>query len=81
MGSCDSLSDQVLSHVPICIKGEKMCPFEDSGGLWGYYEKLENVRDVNNPEREELLDWLMRDIEERKYDLKAINLRLANLYS
>lgn len=58
-----------------------MCPSEDSGGLWGYYEKLENVRDVNNPEREELLDWLIRDIEERKYDLKAINLRLANLYS
>lgn len=48
---------------------------------WGYYEKLENVRDVNNSEREELHDWLMRDIEERKYDLKAINLRLANLYS
>lgn len=33
-----------------------MCPSEDSCGLWGYYEKLENVRDVNNPEREELLD-------------------------
>ena len=58
-----------------------MCPSEDSSALWRYYKKLGNVRDVNNPEREELHDWLMRDIEERKYDLKAINLRLANLYS
>uniref|UniRef100_T1I8P6 Plasmid pRiA4b Orf3-like domain-containing protein n=2 Tax=cellular organisms TaxID=131567 RepID=T1I8P6_RHOPR len=76
-----SLPDQELPHLPICIKGAETCPAEDSAGVWGYYQKLEDIQDVNNPEREELHEWLMVDIAERAYDLKIINQRLIDLYS
>ncbi|WP_334470793.1 plasmid pRiA4b ORF-3 family protein [Arsenophonus sp. PmNCSU2021_1] len=76
-----SLPDQELLQLPICIKGAEACPSEDSGGLWGYYQKLKDIQDVDNPEREELHEWLMCDIAERAYDLKTINQRLINFYS
>ncbi|MGL9722785.1 plasmid pRiA4b ORF-3 family protein [Sodalis sp. (in: enterobacteria)] len=76
-----SLTDQKLPHIPICIKGAETCPTEDSGGVWGYYQMLEDIQDVNNPEREELHAWLMDDIAERTYDLKNINQRLIDFYS
>lgn len=73
-----SLPDQVLPHVPYCIKGTGTCPAEDSCGIPGYYEKLEAVKDVNNPEREELREWLEQNIETRRYDLECINERLSD---
>ncbi|MFC0139211.1 plasmid pRiA4b ORF-3 family protein [Erwinia mallotivora] len=70
----------IPTQVPVCIKGKGTCPVEDSGGMWGYYQKLEEVRDLSNPERDELNDWLNHDIDERKYDLDAINERIASFY-
>lgn len=71
-----SLPDQKLAHLPICIGGEERCPAEDAGGIVGYYEKLQEVQDPDNEEREETAEWLKRDLVLREYDLEAINKRI-----
>ena len=75
-----SLPESDWPQIPICIKGKGACPVEDSGGIWGCYQLLENVRDVNNPERDELHEWLMQGIESREYNLNVINARIASYY-
>lgn len=76
-----SLSETDWPQIPMCMKGKGTCPIEDSGGIWGYYQTLQNASDVNYSERKDLHDWLMQDINEREYDLNAINARLADLYA
>lgn len=43
---------------PRCIAGERACPPEDCGGIWGYENLLEIIKDPNHEEYEERLEWL-----------------------
>ncbi|MDO9231413.1 MAG: plasmid pRiA4b ORF-3 family protein [bacterium] len=43
---------------PICIDGKMACPFEDSGAIWGYYEKLEILKDPKHPEYHDIAEWI-----------------------
>lgn len=43
---------------PVCIGGERACPPEDCGGVGGYAELLEAVRDVRHEEHDRLMEWL-----------------------
>lgn len=75
-----SYPDQLaVPQIPMCIAGEETCPAENSGGIYGYYQRLKDVEDANNPEREKLRDWLEKDIDSRECNLEAINKRLARL--
>ncbi|MEY0532899.1 plasmid pRiA4b ORF-3 family protein [Providencia rettgeri] len=69
------------SPIPLCVKGKGTCPVEDSGGVWGYTEMLEEARSLTNPDREEIHQHLMADIDVREYNLEAINARLTQFYS
>jgi hypothetical protein len=42
---------------PRCVAGAGKCPPEDVGGTRGYAEFLSTIRDVNNPERDSMLQW------------------------
>jgi hypothetical protein len=42
---------------PRCVSGASACPPEDVGGTHGYGEFLQVIRDVQNPEREAMLQW------------------------
>lgn len=44
--------------LPVCIMGEMSCPPEDCGGLWGYEEMLEILKDPEHPEYQDYIDWL-----------------------
>ncbi len=35
---------------PYCLKGSDAAPFEDCGGIWGYYEMLEIIGNPQHPE-------------------------------
>ncbi len=35
-----------------------MCPWEDSGGLWGFYEKVKILKGKKSEERDEIIEWL-----------------------
>jgi hypothetical protein len=42
---------------PRCIAGERSCPPEDCGGVWGYEELLEILTDPDHEEYEEHKEW------------------------
>lgn len=52
------LSQNPGSHYPICIAGERACPPEDCGGIWGYDDLLEIIQDKKHEEYESTMEWL-----------------------
>ena len=55
-----------------CLAGERACPPEDCGGLWGFDHYLEAISDPNHPDHNEMLDWL-EDYDPDAFDLDEIN--------
>ncbi len=45
-------------RYPRCLKGRRTCPPEDVGGTWGYYDFLDTINDPQNPDREDMLEWI-----------------------
>lgn len=58
---------------PVCLKGMRACPMEDSGGLWGYYHKLEVVKNPKHEEYEEIYEWMPPDWDTEIFDLVYVN--------
>ena len=44
-------------RYPLCIEGERACPPEDVGGVWGYAEYLEAMGDPNHERHQEFMEW------------------------
>lgn len=44
-------------RYPVCVAGERACPPEDCGGIWGYSELLEAITDPNHDQHDEMLEW------------------------
>lgn len=42
---------------PICVEGERACPPEDVGGIFGYNEYLKIIGDPDHDQHEEMLEW------------------------
>lgn len=64
---------------PICIEGELNCPPEDCGGVWGFYELLETIKNKKHPENKKTLEWLGGEYDPEYFDKKEINEILKNL--
>jgi hypothetical protein len=43
---------------PRCPEGERACPPEDCGGIWGYADFVEAIRNPDDERHEELLEWV-----------------------
>lgn len=52
-----NLLDKKLSN-PVCISGARCCPPEDVGGISGYQQMLEVLKDPDNDEYESYKEWL-----------------------
>jgi len=61
---------------PACLTGARACPLEDVGGVWGYEEFLQAVRDPENPEHERMLEW-GGSFDPEAFDCAAINRKLS----
>lgn len=59
--------------LPLCIKARGACPPEDVGGIWGYYEFLEALKNNEHPEHEEYKEWIGGDFEPGAYDIGEVN--------
>ena len=51
------LKEGAVSY-PRCIAGERACPPEDCGGVDGYYELIEILKDPKHPEYRDHISWL-----------------------
>ncbi|MGB2728747.1 MAG: plasmid pRiA4b ORF-3 family protein [Halobacteriota archaeon] len=59
-------------NYPICIKGKRACPPEDCGGIWGYAELLEIIRNPEHEEYEEMLEWLGGEFDPEHFDVEEV---------
>jgi len=66
-------------HYPLCLKGKRACPPEDVGGVWGYINFLEAVRDPDHDEYEEYLAWVGGEFDPETFDLEEVNARLRHM--
>lgn len=69
------LKEQKQSE-PSCLDGERACPPEDSGGVWGYQFKLEVIADPKHEEYQDILEWLGDDYDPEKFSVEEVNDRL-----
>ncbi len=69
--------DKKKIPYPVCLDGKGKAPLEDCGGLWGYYEMVERVNDPEDPESEDLREWMGLEEDEtwdvNEFDKDAIN--------
>lgn len=59
--------------LPSCIKAKGACPPEDSGGIWGYYDFLEALKDSKHPEHEMYKEWIDGDFDPAAVDINEVN--------
>jgi len=64
---------------PRCLKGKRACPPEDVGGVWGYADFLEIMRDPNHPEHEDMLEWVGGEFDPEVFDLEEVNAELEEM--
>lgn len=65
-------------RYPICIEGEQKCPPEDCGGIWGYMEMLDILKDKTHEGYEQCLEWVGDDFDASELNIKTINEKLAS---
>ncbi|MCF8371858.1 MAG: plasmid pRiA4b ORF-3 family protein [Bacteroidales bacterium] len=63
--------------LPFCIKGKNNCPPEDCGGVWGYADMLEILKDPKHEEYDDYLDWLGEDFDPEYFDVDEVNDHLS----
>ncbi len=57
---------------PVCIKGKRNCPPDDCGGVGGYEELLEILKDPDHEEYEEMLEWVEEDFDSEHFDPQEV---------
>lgn len=62
---------------PVCGAGKLACPPEDCGGLDGYYDMLEALKDPKREDYEDVLEWIGEDFDAERFDIDEINAALA----
>jgi hypothetical protein len=60
----------------VCLVGERACPPEDCGGVWGYEEVLAAIADPRNPALTERREWVGQAYDPERFDLRSVNARL-----
>jgi len=58
---------------PACTGGRRACPPEDCGGIPGFYELLNAIRNPNHENREDLLDWLGGEYDPKAFSIETVN--------
>lgn len=67
------------SANPVCLEGANAAPPEDSGGIPGYYWKLETIQNKKHPDYESMLEWMGENFDPVFFDKDAVNKRLKRI--
>ena len=67
------LIPDTLLQLPKCIAGERNCPPEDCGGIRGYSNMLEILKQRRHEEYESYLEWLGGNFNPEYFDKDEIN--------
>jgi hypothetical protein len=56
---------------PLCIAGERACPPEDCGGVPGYFDLLEAIKNPLHVQHKEMLQWIGGKFDPECFDAKG----------
>lgn len=56
------------TDYPKCIAGKRACPPEDCGGIWGYEEFLDAIKNPKHEQHKEMLEWIDNDFDSEHFD-------------
>jgi hypothetical protein len=73
------LPPEIGFKYPRCIAGKRACPPEDVGGIWGYAEFLEAIRDPAHQEHVAYLEWVGEEFDPEAFNLEEINQELRRV--
>jgi hypothetical protein len=65
--------------LPLVVSGENACPPEDCGGIHGYKELLEVLKNPKHPEYRETKVWVGSTFNPTKFNFEACNKELGRL--
>ena len=60
------------AKYPRCVSGARRCPPEDCGGVHGYEELLEAIRDPKHERHAELLEWVGGVFDPDDFDVRKL---------
>ncbi len=61
--------------------GQRACPPEDCGGIWGYQEFLkDNAEAPDETNAQEFRDWAGMDFDPERFDRKAANAAISRMF-
>ncbi len=58
-------------RYPVCLEGERSCPPEDIGGVWGYADFLQALSDPQHEQHKDYKEWI-GDFDAEKFDATKI---------
>ncbi len=61
-----------MAAYPLCLEGERACPPEDCGGVWGYGNFLEAIRNPEHEEHESMIKWIGGRFDPEDFDAKRV---------
>jgi hypothetical protein len=67
------IADEDRNSWPMCLAGANACPPEDVGGLGGYEEFLEAVRDPSHEEHDAMRRWCGGPFDPMGFDVNSAN--------
>jgi hypothetical protein len=67
------LAPEAGGRYPQCVAGKRACPPEDCGGVWGYERFLEVIKDEDDPEHEETLEWAGGSFDPEAFSVEEAN--------
>lgn len=75
------LEPEAGKFYPVCIEANNACPLEDCGGIPGFMQFLEAIKDKNHPNHQEMMEWCDGKFDPAAVNLKKINLELNKLFT
>jgi hypothetical protein len=64
---------------PRCVEGERACPPEDVGGIWGYAEFLQAIGDREHASHHDLVRWVGGKFDPEKFSVVKVNRELRGI--
>ena len=46
-----------FTHAPYCVSGERACPPEDIGGVYGFVDFVAAIKDPSHEQHEDFMEW------------------------
>ncbi|MBU2579315.1 plasmid pRiA4b ORF-3 family protein [Patescibacteria group bacterium] len=59
-------------NYPVCVAGERACPPEDCGGVCGYENLLQAIKNPKHEQHRELLEWIGGKFDPEFFEPKKI---------